>query len=311
MAKKVEEEFNLFYLNNSGTEKKSVPQNNKTKKRKNKNQKKNEKIKRQIEKNNSENKKVKTKKRRISKKKVAIFIAKCTSTVILIAGAIIFMTTTPIFNIKNINIIGNEQVSNDQIISLSGVKVDTNIFKNSKLKIAKNIKQNSYIKEAVIKRKLPDTIQIEIEEKTKVFMLQFVNGYAYIDNQGYILEISSQNIDIPIIKGYITSEEDIVEGNRLYDEDLEKLEIALRILQAFKDTEIDMSITNIDITDKQEYTLYIESEKKVIYLGDGSNLIDKMLFAKAILEAEKGNEGEIFLNGDLNNKFQPYFREKV
>ena len=28
-------------------------------------------------------------------------------------------------------------------------------------------------------------------------------------------------------------------------------------------------------------------------------------------EAEKGKQGDIFVNGDLNNKFQPYFREKV
>lgn len=311
MAKKVGEELNLFYMNNKGAEKKSVPTKDKTKKGKNKNQKKNKETKKKKEQNNSTNKKVKVNKRRISKKKVAIFIVKWTSIILLIAGAIIFMTTTPIFNIKNINIIGNDQVSNDQIISLSGVKVDTNIFKNSKSKISKNIKQNAYIKEVTIKRKLPDTIQIEIEEKAKMFMLQFVNGYAYIDNQGYILEISNQSVDIPILKGYITLEEEITEGNRLCTEDLEKLDIALRIVQAFKDTEIDQSITNIDITDKQEYSLYIESEKKVIYLGDGSNLIDKMLFAKAILEAEKGNEGEIFLNGDLNNKFQPFFREKV
>ena len=32
---------------------------------------------------------------------------------------------------------------------------------------------------------------------------------------------------------------------------------------------------------------------------------------KAIIEKEKGKEGDIFVNGDLNNKFQPYFREKV
>ena len=31
----------------------------------------------------------------------------------------------------------------------------------------------------------------------------------------------------------------------------------------------------------------------------------------AIIEAEKGKQGDIFVNGDLNNKFQPYFREKV
>ena len=29
------------------------------------------------------------------------------------------------------------------------------------------------------------------------------------------------------------------------------------------------------------------------------------------MEQEKEKEGDIYVNGDINNKFQPYFREKV
>ena len=36
-----------------------------------------------------------------------------------------------------------------------------------------------------------------------------------------------------------------------------------------------------------------------------------MLYVMSIIEAEIGKLGDIFVNGDLNNKFQPYFREKV
>ena len=52
-------------------------------------------------------------------------------------------------------------------------------------------------------------------------------------------------------------------------------------------------------------------EKKKVYLGDCSNLSNKMLYVQAIIEQEKGKAGEIFVNGDLNNKFNPYFREEV
>lgn len=296
MAKKVkDDEINLLYINNNRADKKSAPKNKKSKNNKN-------------IKNANKNKHPK---RKINKKKVAIFITKWTSIIALIVGGMIFLTTTPIFNIKNINIVGNNQVTYDQILSLSELSKDTNIFKNSKSNIEKNIKRNTYINNVTIKRRLPDTIEITIEEKQKMFMLQFVNGYAYIDNQGYILEIVNKKADFPILKGYSTSEDEISEGNRLCSDDLEKLENSIKIMQAVKEVGIEYKITNIDITNKKEYSLYIESEKKKIYLGDASNLTDKMLYAKAILESEKKNEGEIFLNGDLNNKFQPYFREKV
>ena len=55
----------------------------------------------------------------------------------------------------------------------------------------------------------------------------------------------------------------------------------------------------------------LEEENKKVHLGDSANLSNKMLYVMAIIEAEKGKQGDIFVNGDLNNKFQPYFREKV
>ena len=67
----------------------------------------------------------------------------------------------------------------------------------------------------------------------------------------------------------------------------------------------------MDIYYKNEYSIYIEEENKKVHLGDSTNLSNKMLYVMAIIEAEKGKQRDIFVNGDLNNKFQPYFREKV
>ena len=55
----------------------------------------------------------------------------------------------------------------------------------------------------------------------------------------------------------------------------------------------------------------MEQEKKIVYLGDGTNLGDKILWVQAILEDNKGIEGEIYVNGDLNNNFKPRFKQKV
>ena len=57
--------------------------------------------------------------------------------------------------------------------------------------------------------------------------------------------------------------------------------------------------------------LKCEKEKKKVHIGDTSNLSNKMLYVQSIIEKEKDKEGDIFVNGDLNNGFNPYFREKV
>ena len=62
---------------------------------------------------------------------------------------------------------------------------------------------------------------------------------------------------------------------------------------------------------KTNYILTLQELKKVIYIGDKNNLANKMLYVKAIIEREEGKEGKIFVNGKLNEGFEPYFREKT
>mgnify|MGYP004662415905 FL=1 len=264
------------------------------------------KVKNEIKSNN-----IKMKKKR-KRKSPILFLIKWTSVLLLLIGTIIFILTTPMFNIKNINISGIEHLTKEQVISLSELNKNENLFKNSKSKITSNIKQTPYVESVIIKRKLPDTIDIQIKERKRSYMLKFVNGYVYIDTQGYILEISEEKLELPIISGYKTEEEKISEGNRLITEDLENLNNVLKITNSLEEIDVTKEIiTNIDISNKEDYTVYLESENKTIHFGDASNLSNKILYVKAMIDSEKDIEGEIFVNGDINNKFRPFFREKV
>lgn len=269
-------------------------------------QKNKEKVKNEIKNNN-----IKMKKKR-KRKNPILFLIKWTSVLLLLIGTIIFILTTPMFNIKNINISGIEHLTEEQVISLSELNKNENLFKNSKSKITSNIKQTPYVESVMIKRKLPDTIDIQIKERKRSYILKFVNGYVYIDTQGYILEISEEKLELPIISGYKTEEEKITEGSRLNTEDLENLNNVLKITNSLGEIDVPKEIiTNIDISNKEDYTVYLENEKKTIHFGDASNLSNKILYVKAMIDSEKDIEGEIFVNGDLNNKFRPFFREKV
>ena len=55
----------------------------------------------------------------------------------------------------------------------------------------------------------------------------------------------------------------------------------------------------------------MEEEQKTGHWGDASNLTNRMIRVQAIWEKEQGIAGDIFVNGDFNNKFKAYFREKV
>lgn len=134
-------------------------------------------------------------------------------------------------------------------------------------------------------------------------MLSMENQYAYINNQGYILEITDVKLEVPTITGYST--EEILPGKRLQESDLERLNTVIQIMKTSKEKNLDTKITNIDIQDENDFLITMENERKMIHLGDSSNINDKFIMIKAVLEDNVGVKGEIFVK-DLNKVF---FRE--
>lgn len=50
---------------------------------------------------------------------------------------------------------------------------------------------------------------------------------------------------------------------------------------------------------------------KTVYLGNASDINTRMLYLKGILEEERGNGGDVIINGELNSDRGVIFRKKV
>ena len=246
------------------------------------------------------------------KKKLILRIIKWATLLAIIIGGVVYAMMSPIFNIKEVEVLGNSKISSETIISLSGITIDQNMFSFRTSDVRESIKQNAYIDTVDVHRDLPDKISIVVSERKTTYMIKFGNAYAYINNQGYILEITNQEAAVPILTGYETPDENIKEGNRLDTADLERLNDVLKIMEAASSSGNNLKnlITQIDMSDKSNYILNLQTQKKQIYFGDATNLSTKMLWIDQILEEEKKNEGILYLNMDLNTD-RPYFREKV
>ncbi len=237
-------------------------------------------------------------------------IVKWTSLVIIIIATGIYFMLSPFFNIKEINVQGIERLTAEEVISLSRINLDENTFKIQASEVQKLIKQNAYVDNVYVKRRLPDKIEIQVIERKPTFMILFGNAYVYLNNQGYLLEVAKEPLEIPAIVGFVTPENEIHEGNRLCSEDLQRLDQVLQIMKSAESNGIKDLITKINIHDKQDYILELKSEKKTVHIGNTTNLSTKMLYVDSILNENKGVEGEIFVNTDLNNK-GAIFRKKI
>lgn len=230
----------------------------------------------------------------------------------IVVGILVFLCKSKLFNICNIEVTGNAQITKETILQLSGININNNIFLVSTRRAENKISETPYVKEVNIKRELPDKIKIEVVEKQKAYMLQIDAGYAYVDKYGDILETSENKLEnIIILQGYTTPDNEIKSGNKLKQTDLEKLEDVQKILKSGEKNEINDKITSININDKNNYILNMSTYKKIVYIGDTSNLSTKMLRTKDIIEKTMEIEGKIFVNGEFSQGFDPYFREEA
>ena len=91
------------------------------------------------------------------------------------------------WQLEHIQIVGNNHLSNHQIIELLKADIGTPIFDIDISASLKRLNQNGWVEAAIIKRQLPNTIYIEIIERTPIAIWQYNHELKLIDTNGYII----------------------------------------------------------------------------------------------------------------------------
>lgn len=246
-------------------------------------------------------KEIEKKKRKKRKTKLIVILA-----ILVIGGISAYLLTSPNFNIEEITVKGNKQLTNEKIIQLAEIKKGDNLFSKIGTVAKVRLKQNGYIENAQINKIYPNKIEIEVKERQKQFQIKLESeGYIYIDEQGYILEYGTEKLEIPTIIGMNITQAEMEKMHRLEKNDLNKMENILQIREQCKGIEIADKITKIQV--KDEYVVSLENDGITINFGDASNLQNRIYYVNAILKKEAGNRGTIYVNGNFNEGFSPYF----
>ena len=245
------------------------------------------------------------------KKKKGKGIVKFILFIILILGIIAFLKSQ-FFTLQKINVKGNNKVKSSEIIKLSQIETNKNMFQKNLLFLNKNLKKNTYIKNASLKIVSSSEIELDIEERDEKYYISASNKFYTIDNSGMILKESiTEPTNLIKLSIFKTELANIKVGEKLNESDIKDIEDISNIIKNYIYTiKSDIEISEAYYNEKIGYVINLSQEKKVVYLGDKNKMETKILYLKKIIEQEKGIEGEIFLNKDFKDKF-PVFREKV
>lgn len=119
---------------------------------------------------------------------------------ILLLSVYLFLHST-IFNIRQIEVFGNDKVSKEEIIALSGLSPGANLFEFNEAACSQAIEVHPMIKNVEIKRRLNRTIAINVTERQTWALIPYGDLFLCIDDTGICfdkLNYASFN-DVPII----------------------------------------------------------------------------------------------------------------
>lgn len=248
-----------------------------------------------------------------AKRNMRIIILALIITIIVVVCSIKVLPTIRTIDVEIISDNSKEvKITKNQVLELSNLKKGDKLYKELRSQIENRIEENPYIKSAKIERNLSGKVKIIVTQREATYIVNYAGEYIYIDREGFILEVSNQKIEGPILIGLVTEFSELSIGSspiRLKQEDLEKLEVLNNILSTLKNNGVENIITSIDITNKKDFILKLENEGKEIHIGDGTDFNTKALYIKKILEFEEEHNGIIYINKDLDDGYV-YFKEQ-
>ena len=116
-----------------------------------------------------------------------VFLAVC-------AGIYLFLTSG-YFDVKNVTVKGSTYYTAEEVVSMSGWKEGGNIFFSAGIgEMEANLSEDPYFREVDISRRLPDTLEIEITERTQIAAFVYGDRYVvgYEDEDGNTYEPGTQ-----------------------------------------------------------------------------------------------------------------------
>lgn len=205
--------------------------------------------------------------------------------VVLLIAIVITVFFHPVFNLKDVEIVGTNRYTSDQVVSSSNLKLNENIFvqvlKNGNIDLSKL----PYIKSYKYEYKLPDKIVVSVIERTPLYIAynKDVNKYYLIDGEGYILEESKpeKTSEEQVFVYGIVFSEDFDVGDKINDIDKSKLDMFLNIKNELKNVIASASVTKVSF--ENALTIITLNDKLNVVFSDDKNLKYVIAFLSEII----------------------------
>jgi len=198
-----------------------------------------------------------------------------------------FFAVSDFFSVSRVLVYGNIQVDGQRIVELSGIEQGRNIFSVDLDETAQWLCIEPRVRSAEVRRGLPGTIRITIQERQPVAMMNVGRALITVDGDGRVLDryLVVTELSLPLISGVETPEGGMMPGGFI---DGAGMDVALHILATLPEEA--EGIGEINVVNAQDIRLYTVSGIE-IRLGDGEDFANKYLIYSNIIKDNAAGNG--------------------
>lgn len=205
----------------------------------------------------------------------------------VLAESVYLASQSQIFNVRHIAVAGNQKVSRERILKLSGISADSNILKISTGAVEKRIMREVWLKKVRVRRELPLDISISVEERRPLAVVSLRGLFFLVDEEGKVLQSERSNVfpGFPVIGG-LRSERGVTVGQTVKSPALAN---ALFCLKGLRDV-FPTPIVSVSAPSVDELSFQLGSGLIIVY--GAAELVKQKNYAIKIILAESDSRGE-------------------
>ncbi len=196
--------------------------------------------------------------------------------------------TSPDFQISNFEIKGNYFLQKSQVRRLAKQGVfGQNIFRANIQLVADRLRDNPWIETAEVSRKMPDTLQVKIKERTPFAKIEMTDGKVFlIDRKAFLIE-KVESHEYQVLPTIQLNDDTYYEiGSSLQSEEVESGIGFIAKIFSIKNSDQVINFTSITMEEGDRYILKTPSTSVRLSEESLKENLDKLRIASKIIRQE-------------------------
>lgn len=168
-------------------------------------------------------------------------------------------------NLSDVVVDGNRLLETDEVLNLISVKQEQNITNIDLLEIQKSLESHPYIELALVSRKFPSTLQINIVEREPVALILGSELFAVDQNAVLLPRSKPQALSgLPVITGIEGFKE--IPGTRI---DSDRIVEAIGLFNIIRtiDSELYRNLSEVNFNNRKGFLVYFNDARFPAYFG--------------------------------------------